>query len=288
MAQPKDFFAGRTGVLATMHRKEEVMAPILAAELGITLTVPEHLNTDTFGTFTRDIPRMGTQREAARHKAQKALALTGSTLSLASEGSFQPHPACPFIGLNCELVLLLDTQHELELVGEFCSTETNYSQQTVHTLAEAQAFATKSGFPSHGLVIFTQPELGAKSPVHKGITSQTEFTQIVQSAFQSAPQQPISIETDMRALYNPTRMKNIARATQALVRSARSCCPTCQWPGFSVVKRLEGLPCALCHFPTARTLAHHYQCQKCNFHQEVRFPDGVATADPADCPLCNP
>jgi hypothetical protein len=52
------FFKKRVGILATMHAKEKVMLPLLEEGLGIKVKVPENLNTDRFGTFTRDIPRI--------------------------------------------------------------------------------------------------------------------------------------------------------------------------------------------------------------------------------------
>jgi hypothetical protein len=286
MEPSRDFFAQRTAVLATMHRKEQVMEPILTEALGIKLIVPKAFNTDSFGTFTRDIPRAGTQREAALHKAQQALALTGMDLAIASEGSFQPHPACPFICINCELVILLDTRHDLVLVGEYCSMTTNFNRQTIRSLTEAQIFATKAGFPSHGVIIFTQPELGDQSPAIKGIITPAQLEDAVKTALQASA--TIAIETDMRAMYNPTRMSTIAQATQDLVHVAHSQCPQCQWPGFAMVKRYEGLPCAECHFPTERIRAVLYQCQKCAYPKEVPFPDGLTTADPTHCPMCNP
>ncbi|NEQ20607.1 MAG: hypothetical protein F6K28_15485, partial [Microcoleus sp. SIO2G3] len=90
-------FGDRMGVLATMHKKERVIVPLLEQELGIKVVVPENLDTDTFGTFTREIKRPGDQLQAAKLKAQKALELTGETLAFASEGTFAPHPAFPYI-----------------------------------------------------------------------------------------------------------------------------------------------------------------------------------------------
>lgn len=64
-------FINRTAILATMHQKERVMAPILERELGVKILVPADLDTDYFGTFTREVKRLGTQIEAARQKAKK-------------------------------------------------------------------------------------------------------------------------------------------------------------------------------------------------------------------------
>jgi hypothetical protein len=87
----------------------EAIAPILESELGLQYLVPNNFNTDTFGTFTRDIPRPADQIATARLKAKKALEITGGTIAIASEGSFAPHPDLPFIASNRETVVLIDT-----------------------------------------------------------------------------------------------------------------------------------------------------------------------------------
>lgn len=90
------YFKNRLGVIATMHKKEEVIRPILEEFLGIETILAKDLNTDEYGTFTKDIERKGNQLEAARYKAIKAMELTGSSLAISSEGIFGPHPAVPF------------------------------------------------------------------------------------------------------------------------------------------------------------------------------------------------
>jgi len=138
--------ASRTAVLATMHQKEQVMSPILERELGVKIIVPAELDTDVFGTFTREVKRLGTQIEAAGLKAKKALDIAGATLAFASEGTFGPHPAMPYLPANREIVILLDLVNNLELIGESLSAETNYSHQLVSSIEEACGFYKKVGF----------------------------------------------------------------------------------------------------------------------------------------------
>jgi hypothetical protein len=280
------FFHNRVGVLATMHHKEKVIAPILEAALGIKLQVPENFDTDQFGTFTRDRDRPGDQRSTARLKAEQALAVTGESLAIASEGSFGPHPSFPLIACNCELVILVDRVHPLEIVGQVISTETNYRHATIRSVEEAQRFAQSIGFPEHGLIVMSH--LGTKNPaeITKGIVSEAHLLTVVTEGLRRSP--TLHLETDMRALYNPTRMKAIAQATTNLVAAIQSTCPNCAYPGFESVKRLPGLPCALCHFPTTLTQIAIYHCQHCGLRQEKRFPDGLEAADPAQCLYCNP
>jgi hypothetical protein len=147
-----DYFKGRTAALATMHGKEKVIAPLLR-EVGVEVIIPQALNTDAFGTFTRDIDRAGNQLEAARTKAHAALALTGLDLAIASEGSFGADPRIPFIQSNLELVLLVDTKNNLEIRGHHRSSETNMNGSYVSSLEEAHNLVKKWGFPDHGVIV---------------------------------------------------------------------------------------------------------------------------------------
>jgi hypothetical protein len=290
-----DWFNRRTAVLATMHGKEAVIAPRLEQHLGIQVLVPTDFDTDRFGTFTRDIDRPGDQRTAARLKAQAALALTGETLAIASEGTFAPHPAFPAIPCNREIVLLLDSKNQLELVGQTFSTETNYSHKQISSPAEAQAFAAKVGFPTHGLVVIAHADLfelpaRGRTPIEsaqiiKGIVTEAQLQDALDWAFAQAP--IVHLETDMRAHYNPTRMKAIAQATENLIEIILQACPQCGCPGFQMSEQKPGLRCGLCGSPTDLIQAVVYQCQKCECRQETRFPNGES-ADPTYCPYCNP
>ncbi|NJK62350.1 MAG: hypothetical protein HC921_06340 [Synechococcaceae cyanobacterium SM2_3_1] len=278
------FFQDRTAVIATMHRKEQVIEPILTQSLGIRVQIPSDFNTDSLGTFTGEIPRPGSQIETARKKARMALQVTGHTLGIASEGSFGPHPFIPWEASDLELVVLLDLEHDLEIVGQALSTHTNYQQQAIRSWSEAEAFAQKVGFPEHGLIVRSLPDLDR---CVKGIILWETLSRTVEE-FLSASQGLIRLETDMRALFNPTRMLVIEAATRDLVQKIQVPCPQCGCPGFGVTEKRSGLPCSLCHLPTANILKLICQCQKCQYREERLYPDGKTEADPATCSFCNP
>lgn len=278
-------FADRVAVLATMHRKEQVIAPILQDALNIRVEVPAGFNSDLFGTFTRDIDRLEDARSTARQKAEKALLLTGETLAIASEGSFGPHPAVPFLACDRELVVLIDSAHDLEIVGQAFSTQTNYRHQRITSQQEAQAFAAAVGFPTHGLVVMA-PNTRLEAEIIKGITSEAGLAEAVERFLNQFGE--AHVETDMRAMHNPTRMQVIAEATRDLVRKMQQTCPQCDRPGFDVTERQRGLPCAWCGSPTDLVLMDVYRCDRCGYMETVRFPDQRETADPAQCGFCNP
>lgn len=267
-----------------MHRKEQVIGPILTQMLGVKVEIPSDFNTDCLGTFTGEIPRPGSQIETARKKARLALTLTEQTLGIASEGSFGPHPLIPWEASDLELVVLLDLEHELEIVGQALSTRTNYQQQKISSWSEAEVFAHRVGFPEHGLIVRSVQDLNLCA---KGIITWEMLFSTVEEFLRSS-QGLIWIETDMRALFNPTRMRVIEAATLDLVQKIQVLCPHCGCPGFGVTEKRSGLPCSLCHLPTANILKLISECQRCQYREETMYPDGKTEADPATCSFCNP
>jgi hypothetical protein len=270
-----NLFKNRTAVLATMHRKEQAISPILESEFDLKIIVPSNFNTDQFGTFTREIARSGDQIEAARRKALSAIEQTGLDFAIASEGSFAPHPAMPMLPCNREIVLLIDTVHDLEIIGEAISLETNFAHRSVSNFEQAREFAIKVGFPEHKLVAIDGNQ------ITKGICDFEQLEQLINAA-----SKPVHLETDMRAMNNPTRMNAIAQATQDLVKKLKSSCPNCSRPGFSVLDIKRGLPCGWCNAPTDLMLAEIYRCQTCGFEQLL--PTESQVADPMYCAFCNP
>lgn len=119
------YFKGRSAVIANKHNKEHVMAPILEDALGLKIVVPAEIDTDKFGTFTLDIPRKGSQLEAARKKALEGIRLTGLDIGIASEGTFAPYE---FANANTEIVILIDLKNNWEFVGGNKSLQTNIAR----------------------------------------------------------------------------------------------------------------------------------------------------------------
>ncbi len=284
--QNSNYFAQRSAILATKHGKEAVIAPLLDDAFGLIVTVPPAFDSDRFGTFTRDIDRPASQLETARLKALAALDGTDATIAIASEGTFAPHPSLPFLPCDRELVVLIDREHNLELVGETLSTATNFNHTTIATVDTAIAFAKKIGFPSHGLVLMPDPTAKTQPDLVKGICTWDELTAAATRFL--ATYGRAHLETDMRAMHNPTRMQVIRQATQDLIRKAQSQCPQCHTPGFAIATRTPGLPCELCGSPTQQVLSVQLVCDRCGFAQTQLFPAGVQTADPMVCDYCNP
>jgi len=280
-------YDGARAVLATMHGPERAIAPLAARFLGLTVEVPTGLDTDTFGTFSREVGRSGTPLEAARAKIAAAFDLApDAQVGFASEGSFGPHPQVPFCAFGRELVVLIDRAGGLELVGHHGTMDTNFAQQAVMDREAGLAFAAKAGFPEHGVIVMGMAD-GAPAPnlaLFKTIAAPADLAAALDAAI--ARTGAAHIETDMRAHRNPRRMRAIKRAMIDLVRRARSRCPECGRHGFAVTERLTGLPCRWCAAPTFLTRADILQCAGCG-HREERAM-AAALADPMYCEECNP
>lgn len=279
-------FEGRTLVVATMHGKERVIAPLLEERLGVRCVVPEGFDSDRFGTFTREVPRAGDALAAARAKVRAAMQLVGADLGVASEGCFGPDPAAPFVSSDLELVLLRDERAGQEVRGSFRTFETNVAGAWVQSAEEALAFAARVGFPAHG-VIARADDRSARE-ICKALDTEEALLGAVRALLGRSPDGRIYLESDLRAHRNPTRMRAIGRATEALLENVASCCPRCAAPGFSVVELRRGLPCAWCRRPTDLPREEVRRCEPCG--AEVSEPStryGEAS-DPRYCGACNP
>ena len=266
-----------------MHGKEKVIRPVMEEMTGCHVQVMNGFNTDEMGTFTLEIARSGTQLETARIKALKALEISGFDLGIASEGSFGPHPSSPLINCNREIVMLVDLHNNSEIIGESLSLETNLDQRRVHALSEAIEFAKKIGFPDHFLI--ANPA-GVGQTFVKGINTWESLSEAVSWGMINSPSEEVVLQTDMRAFANPTRMKNILKATEALVSKILSLCPGCGMYGYALSSFVRGVPCEWCKRPTAMIIKEIYSCSKCTHQTEIIRETGYA--DPGICDYCNP
>jgi hypothetical protein len=277
-------FQNRKLLIATKHQKEVVMAPILEKELGVTCFVDRNFDTDELGTFTGEVERELDPVSTAREKCLRAMKINNCDLAVASEGSFGPHPAAYFVHADDELLILIDTKNNIEIIVRELSTSTNYNNQQIQSQEELMAFAELIGFPEHGLIL--RKSKAENTEIYKGITDWDTLKKTFDLLY--AKYNAVYAETDMRAMHNPTRMRVIEKATQKLVQKVKSTCPQCQMPGFGVTDAKKGLACSLCGSPTNSILSHVYVCQHCQFEKEEMYPDLKTTEDPMYCDYCNP
>ncbi|SDL85592.1 DUF6671 family protein [Chryseobacterium taihuense] len=277
-------FEGRTLLIATKHQKEKVITPIFEKELGVKCIVSQQFDTDVLGTFTGEVERKKDPLSTVKEKCRTAMNLENCDLAIASEGSFGAHPSVFFASADEEFLVLLDEKNKLEIIAREVSLETNFAGTEVFSEKELLDFAVKAGFPQHGLII--RKGIQDSNHIVKGITDETtlldtfeEFQKLFGKAF---------VETDMRAMYNPTRMRVIEKTAKKLVEKIKNVCPDCQMPGFDITKVVKGLPCGQCGFHTKSTLSYVYSCKKCDFEKEEKYPNQKKHEDPMYCDFCNP
>ncbi len=279
-------FAGRKIIIATMHKKEQVITPLFEQRLGVTIVIPSAFNTDKFGIFAREIKKTDNQLEAAIKKAYAAMELTHTDLAIASEGSFGAHPAIPFIQSNLELILFIDKKNELEIRGHHRTSETNMDGEYVTSADKAVNFAIKYNFPDAGIIL----KFGEKSKfrIYKNISTLEECTYRTKKMLSRPFTKKIFIETDMRAHKNPIRMKAIEQATIDLLKNIESVCPECETPGFIITDIKKGLACSLCSLPTDLPIHELYTCSKYKYSQNKLITKHNKLADPMYYGYCNP
>lgn len=282
------WLTGEAAGIVTLHGKETVIGPVLETGAGLVLHRVESVDTDAFGTFSREIERRGSALDAARSKVRAGFEAEPQVrIMVASEGTFAPHPAIPFLPVGDELVLLVDRETGLEIVGRDISPATNFGHKLCMSAADALDFASRSGFPGHGAIVLGV--LGeAPAPdafLCKTAENQEDLAAAVEEAI--ALTGGAFVETDMRAHRNPKRQDAIRRATQDLVRRLGSPCPACGRPGFDRVRRISGRPCMDCGTPTDQTTAWVLGCEACGLEETQTIP-GEPCADPGACSVCNP
>jgi hypothetical protein len=277
-------FNGRRIIIATKHQKENVIAPILEACLGVHCQTDHNFDSDVFGTFTGEIERVHDPISTARLKCLTAMESNGCDLGIASEGSFGPHPFIFSSHSDEEFLIFIDKLNGLEIIVSELSTTTNFSAKEIKTVAELDEFAKEAGFPTHSLIL--RRSRHSNKETYKAISDYsflyTAYNKII-CKYGSA-----YIETDMRAMYNPTRMGVIKETTYKLIEKIKSTCPQCGMPGFGIVDARKGLQCRLCGSPTTSILSHIYECQHCRHTVEKMYPYSKKNEDPRFCNYCNP
>jgi len=276
-------YAGTKAGLATRHGKLPLIAPALAP-LGLDVVLVPEVDTDAFGTFTGEVARTGTAAETVLAKATAAAQESGLGLGLASEGSFGPHPAIPFLTLDIELVAFLDTATGLRVLGGASSTRATWLQRCAGPGDDLTDWLDRVGFPQQGLVI--SPE-GADGPVVKGVTSPDGLALALARAATQSSTGRAQISTDLRAMHNPDRQLVITAAAADLADRLARACPGCGSPGYGPDYVETGLPCRTCGTPTTEKAATISTCPAGCGHTSRALVEATA-ADPGRCPYCNP
>ncbi len=273
-------YAGATMVFGTMHGKQDCVAPAFREHLHATVVAADGIDTDQFGTFTGEIARTLTPRDAALSKARLATALTGLPYALASEATY----ASGFgIGAeHHELLLFHDGRRELTITESTVTLVPFPPVSTVLTPTDALAAAARIGFPDTAVVLTAETADGVNR--HKGIVTPEALLDAARALLERAPR--VEIGVDCRAHANPARREVLAALATRLARRLATHCPACAAPGWGLVDVRRGLPCAACRLPTTGITADVFGCAACD--HRLSHPRSQQSAGPEGCEGCNP
>jgi hypothetical protein len=275
-------YEGATFALLTQHGKEQVIGQLFAERWNARVQLVTSFDTDSLGTFTRNVPRDGSQLAAARKKACIAMEHSGLPFGIGSEGSFGAS-AFALYSMNLELVLLRDAGRGIEIVGRARAPGRHW-HATFTTWQELENSAERFGFPEHGLVL--RPVDESDPRLRKGVCSWESLNEAFAQAQAQSSTGVVFVENDLRAHVNPTRMANILAATADLIVRMHTRCARCDSPGFGFAESLPGLRCRGCGQPTQVARAERFECVACK-HEEVQDLSDH-DADPSRCDFCNP
>lgn len=282
-----DRFSHRVLGVATAHGKERAIGPVMKATLPIAgFTAIKGIDTDRFGAFSGEVQRTQDALEACKAKAMHGAELSGHDLVIASEGSFGPYPPAPFVTCDEEILVIYDARDERFFVHKHVSLETVFGGESCTSWEQAAAFAKRMKFPDHGLVLRAQEKWTPPGVMKKGITDEAKLRDCVNGLI--ASHGACWIETDMRAMLNPTRMRVIAEAAARFAEQLVSCCSACNACWFRITGTRNGLPCMLCGWPTESIRSIERGCWHCGHVAFAPRPDGKQHEDPQHCGNCNP
>ena len=278
-------YAGKKVLLASMHQKEIAINPPFAELVGCEIVVADNFNTDQFGTFSGEISRELSAYETLKKKAVAAAEAFDFDYVISSEGSFGPHPNNPFINSDIEMLLFYDRSRDLFIVDYEISSDTNHSeldlyQATIYT-DNYSNWLKQAKFPSHALIVKAESTI-----IEKGIIEASVLEKALNEGFKKHNR--LKLETDMRAMMNPSRMKVIGQLAHKLAKKVITNCIKCSTPGFGNREKAGNLYCELCFHKTEISKYIDTKCLKCDYFEREEINPELEFADPRYCDYCNP
>ena len=276
-------YQGKIVACLTQHGKVPLIAPILEPALGCQIVQATGYDTDLLGTFTGEVTRIEGQIDTARRKARLGMELCGVSLGIASEGAFGADPFGGLMPWNIEVLIWLDDEHPLEVVG-VAQGPARHLQRMVSSVEALEQFCLEAGFPDHHLTL--RPESPTDPRIQKGLHRWDDLQQAFLDSQHLSRNQQVYLEHDLRAFGNPTRQKMIQQAAADLLKKIQSYCPRCASPGFTITGHTPGLACQWCGQPTRLAKSVLWSCAACGYHRED--PHEAQYARPERCDHCNP
>ncbi|BAU99991.1 DUF6671 family protein [Aurantimicrobium minutum] len=272
-----------TIALATKHGKLAQIAPAFERIPEWELTLAE-IDTDEFGTFSGEIPRTLSPRDAAIAKARVGAELLGTDYGLASEGSIGAHPHMPWVTSDHELLALVCVSKDFVIVESHLSADIRAHKETVDEHTDLELLVSRLDLPTHGANILYHQD--NELVVLKGIQDPEMFIVELNTLLGSSVEN-LRVESDFRAMSSPSRQENIRACAERLVTRISSNCASCGEIGWGKVGYEFGLPCSGCgQMVTSVPHSETFGCVACDYSEVVSL--GQHSIDPARCDFCNP
>ena len=261
-------------VLITKHDKAKCIADALLPHK-YQVIESDVFDTDSLGTFSGEVNRVLSPKQAALKKAKMACELLNAEFGLGSEGSFGNGPYPGIINWNDEILCLYERATEQAIYasasGPFAisSIEMNPHTDLIELSERLNHFQEQRWL------------LRLSSETLKGLTPSELIEKIKTEKLKTGV-----IEPDLRAMNCPLRQKMIRKAANDLADRLSAICPQCGAKNFVVKESISGLPCEQCGLATQQTKQHKYTCEYCDY-SELK-DTAQSAADPYYCQLCNP
>lgn len=273
-------YFGISAAFATKHLKEEIVAPIFNS-IGIKV-VATNVDTDLLGTFSGEIPRVGTPKEVVLKKANLGITESGLLYGLASEGSIGPDALMPLLIADIECMIWVDKVKNIEIFEFYRSLEIVAARTTVTKKDSLSEFLRKADFPNHSLIAKTE---NGDGKIYKGINTFERLEVVINEL--SVESEKLILESDLRAHHSPSRRKNIAAVAEKLATRLHCLCPQCLTPGWGEIGYLHGLDCLECGYLESRAVRGKiFGCAACDYKKEQL--NEKMFIGPAECSVCNP
>ena len=268
-------------LLVSKHQKEIAIQAIFKQTFNSTLVVVNNVDTDVFGTFSGEIERKLSAKETVLQKCWAGLNWNPSfKFAIASEGSFGAHPSSVFLPYNEEWLVIVDRESELAIFAKSGTSDTNFFSEEITEIIRLEKI-----LDALSTTYFNLKNIEGEI-ILKGCKDIFKLKK--EALKQIKIKGKVTLETDLRAMHNPLRMKNIEKAAQNLVEKLISTCPKCNHVGFSVEKSIAGLPCEICSFPSTYPKQHIKVCPNCQFEEIIAPLHRQKYLEAQYCQLCNP
>ena len=270
--------------LPTLHKKGDQIIPAFQ-ELTDFEIVEVEIDTDSFGTFSGEIERTLSPRDAALAKAEAALSVTGWDGAIASEGSIGTDPRLPFLISDREVMVFVDRLEGVVIEENHLSFEIIAAKTEYRASDDLSDFLRQADFPNHHLIVTSRSD-GSLRAI-KGISDEGSLRLALEESLRRSDDGKVMIESDLRAHASPSRQANIAHLARLLAKRISKRCPSCDAPGWGRVDHLFGVECEDCGHLDERIASQVIEgCGRCDHRAQGEILRERIKA--SECELCNP